>query len=134
MEPTTLITGANALKLATSAFDYLKNRVKGAQDVAKLIELQQAFDALREENRRLREDISRRDAQAGERGRYQRKSIGSAVVLVREEPDGSDGPPCCPNPKCADDSGEPPSLQGLGRRTRLGTHMCPACHMTFTLR
>ena len=85
--------------------------MKTAEDLPKLTALYDAFETLRGDNARLRQELSRRDAKAAVRGTYERKEMGNAVVLVHVEPDGKHGPPCCP--KCEDPHGEPLPLQRL---------------------
>ena len=114
-----------------AAINHLRERVKDKQDLAKLVELKRAFDALLEDNRRLRDELRQRDNRAAARANYERRTMGQATVLVLVKPDGTDGPPCCP--KCSDDDGEPLPLQGLGRST-LGTHMCVVCQVPLTIR
>ena len=93
----------------------------------KLMELQEAFQELREENSRLHEE--RRQVRA--RSRYERRRFGKGVALVQAGEDG-DGLPCCP--KCRDGDGLPLPLQGMTAQfTAIATHMCPSCSGTFNL-
>ena len=89
MDPSTAaLEVAKLIPVAKSAFDHLKT----AEDIPKLIDLYDAFQTLRDENMRLREELRQRDARAA----YTRKKMGVAVVRVQVEPDGTAGPPCLP--------------------------------------
>ena len=130
MDPSTAaLEVAKLIPVAKSAFDHLKTRMKTAEDIPKLIDLYDAFQTLRDENMRLREELRQRDARAA----YTRKKMGVAVVRAQVEPDGTAGPPCCP--KCNDDDGEPLPLQGrTGSLARFGSHWCTSCQGTFEIR
>ena len=126
------LTVAKAVTAAKGIFDYFKARTKSTEEALKLMELHDAFQALREENSRLREELRQRDARARARGAYEQRRIGNAVVLVRANADGTDGPPCCP--KCRDDDGEPLPLQGLSSEfSVIASHQCTSCQGTFNL-
>lgn len=116
---------AKVATVAKNAFEYLKTKLRTKDDVLRLVELQDAFQTLREENAQLREELRRRIARA----EYRRKRIYGAVVLVRQEPDGTDGPPCCP--KCQDSTGEPLPLQAAPTHSTLNPHRCIACKGIF---
>ena len=110
MDPSTAaLEVAKLIPVAKSAFDHLKTRMKTAEDIPKLIDLYDAFQTLRDENMRLREELRQRDARAA----YTRKKMGVAVVRVQVEPDGTAGPPCCP--KCNDDDGDFQCREQRGR-------------------
>ena len=123
---------AKAVAVAKRVFDYFKTRAKNAEENLQLMELQESFQTLRDDNTRLREELIRRAAAAAARGAYERRQIRGAVVLVHVEPDGTDGPPCCP--KCRDDDNEPLPLQGLASDFRsIASHQCTSCKGTFNL-
>ncbi len=133
------LTVAKAATAAKGVFDYFKARSKSAEEAMKLMELHDAFQALRDENSqlrdknsRLRDELRQRDVRASARDAYERKQIGNAVVLVRERAGGTDGPPCCP--KCEDEHGEPLPLQGMAPAfRRIASHQCTSCNATFNL-
>ena len=129
MSVTETVAVIKAVKTAKEVFEYLRSRTKNAEEASKLIQLQESFLALREENTQLREELRRRDTKAARREGYERKQIGQAVVLV---PVGADGPVCCP--KCRDDQGDPLPLQGLTHEFHsIGTHLCGVCKTTFSI-
>ena len=126
------LTVAKAVTTAKGVFDYFKARSKSAEETMKLMELHDSFQALREENSRLRDELRQRDAKASARAAYEQRQIRNAVVLVRVGADGTDGPPCCP--KCRDEDGEPLPLQGLSKSFRsIASHHCTSCRGTFDL-
>ena len=126
------LTVAKAVTAAKGVFDYFKARTKSAEEVMKLMELHDAFQALRDENSRLREKLRQLKARMSARESYEQRQIGNAVVLVRVRADGTDGPPCCP--KCRDDEGEPLPLQGLSPEFgSIASHLCTSCKGTFNL-
>ena len=78
MDPSTAaLEVAKLIPVAKSAFDHLKTRMKTAEDIPKLIDLYDAFQTLRDENMRLREELRQRDARAA----YTRKKMGVAVAM-----------------------------------------------------
>ena len=126
------LTVAKAVTAAKGVFDYFKARTKSAEEAMKLMELHDAFQALRDENSRLREELHQLKARMSARDSYEQRKIGNAVVLVEVRADGTDGPPCCP--KCRDDDGDPLPLQGLTRQfRRIASHQCTSCQGTFSL-
>ena len=126
------LTVAKAVTAAKGVFDYFKARTKSAEEAMKLMELHDAFQALRDENTHLREELHHLKARMSARDSYEQRQIGNAVVLVQVRVDGTDGPPCCP--KCRGDDGDPLPLQGLSRQFRsIASHQCTSCQGTFTL-
>lgn len=126
------LTVARAVTAAKGVFDYFKARTKSAEDAMKLLELHDAFQALRDENSRLREELNELRARVSARDSYEQRQIGDAVVLVHVRADSTDGPPCCP--KCRDDDGEPLPLQGLSHEfSSIASHQCTSCKGTFNL-
>ena len=115
MDPSDVLEVTKVITAARSAFNHLKARTKTVEDTAKLIELQDAFQTLREENMRLREELRQRDARAAARGAYERRQSGNAVVRLRVGTDGTNGPPCC---------------RAL---RRIASHQCTSCKGTFDL-
>ena len=95
---TEVLTTVKLIQAGKAALDHLKGRMESPEDIAQLNQLYEIFQTLREENIELREELRRRDAAAAARANYERRKMGRAVVRVRVEADGKDGPPCCP--KC----------------------------------
>ena len=76
------LTVAKAATAAKGVFDYFKARSKSAEEAMKLMELHDAFQALRDENSqlrdknsRLRDELRQRDVRASARDAYERKQI-----------------------------------------------------------
>ncbi len=85
---------AKAIKAARDVFQHFRTRAKTTEDAAKLLELQDAFQTLREDNTRLREELQECKDKASARSTFEQRQIGEAVVLVRVGADGTEGPPC----------------------------------------
>ena len=136
---TEALTLTKLVAAGKAALDYLKERAKDAEDAAKLAELHDVFQSLREENTRLLAALHQRDEELRERDNaarrdYDHKAIGKAVVRVRTRADGTHGPACCP--QCNDRDGVPLPLQGRVRMSlddEYGTHRCMSCKELFIL-
>lgn len=87
MEVSDGLTVARAVTAAKGVFDYFKARTKSAEDAMKLLELHDAFQALRDENSRLREELNELRARVSARDSYEQRQIGDAVVLVHVRAD-----------------------------------------------
>ena len=127
------LAAAKAIKVAKDVLQHFRNRAKTTEDAAKLLELQDAFQTLRADNSRLREELQECKDRAAARSAFEQRQIGEAVVLVRVGVDGTEGPPCCP--LCQDVNGEPLPLQALPSTFRdFGSHHCTSCDGNFQLR
>ena len=51
------LAAAKAIKVAKDVLQHFRNRAKTTEDAAKLLELQDAFQTLRADNSRLREEL-----------------------------------------------------------------------------
>ena len=126
------LTVAKAVTAAKGVFDYFKARTKSAEEAMKLMELHDAFQALRDENSELRDELRQVKARMSAGESFEQRQIGNAVVLVAVKADGTDGPPCCP--KCRDDDGQPLPLQGMSPEfASIASHQCTSCKGTFNL-
>jgi hypothetical protein len=145
----TTITGmAGATKAVAEAFKTLKARVKGNPEAEravsdaldqilslrtgmldlqeKVLRLQQELASSQSENVKLREEISREKKRTADSQQFQRKKVGYAVVMVREnEPDIF----YCPS--CLEQSGHAIPLQQIDRGEH--SHMCFTCETVFSL-
>ncbi len=95
-----------------------------------MIDLQAKILSLQEENSQLREKIRQEEARAKDRGQYQRKKIGGAVVLIREEE-----PDTYYCPACFESRGQRILLQETPRtfRRMVGSHECPQCKADYPI-
>ena len=59
---------AKAVAVAKRVFDYFKTRAKNAEETLQLVELQESFQTLRDDNTRLREELIRARRRCGRAG------------------------------------------------------------------
>ena len=92
-----------------------------------MIDLQAKVLALQEENSQLRQKIRQEEEQAKKREEYQRKTVGGAVVYVRE-----DEPNIHYCPACFESRKQPIPLQRVTSPLKImGSRTCPQCNAYY---
>ena len=139
MDPATAATIASLAGAAKTGFDAVRSvlekaKGRGAEKAAKealglvsdlqtrLLQLQEVAFRLQEENAQLRAQVRQKEEGAADRERYERRRIGSSVVVVaKDDPD---------IPLCATcfEAGQKVFLTKLADGfDAMGTHFCPKC-------
>jgi hypothetical protein len=96
---------------------------------AGMIDLQAKVLSLQEENSQYREKIRQEEERAKDRRQYQRKQVGSSVVLIREEePDVYYCPACFESKKQAI-----PLQRQRPPFNYFGSHECPSCKSNYEI-
>jgi hypothetical protein len=124
---------AAQLEIATAELKSLNSQFLAAQEKirtfnSEILRLQEENSALRRQEAELRADIGRKDEWASERRKYQKKKMGDAVVLVREDEPGTF---YCPT--CFETRDKPIPLQGHPMGIAVASHYCSTCKTTFRL-
>jgi hypothetical protein len=107
----------------------LRSRLFDLQE--KALNLQQEYAGLLRENAQLREDIRSKETGAAEGQKYQRKQVGKAVVLVRENEPGIYYCLACSESK--DKKIGLNEHSGLIRQTLGFSHFCPLCEANYPI-
>jgi hypothetical protein len=135
---------AGAAKTVVETLALLRTKTKGDREAqqallqasetaldlqSRILELKEKVLSLQEENSKLREQIRSHEVGALERQKYQRKQVGRATVMIREDEPGIYYCSTC----YANGKHMPLQLAAAGFGGVFGSHHCPQCDSYFAI-